>query len=388
MTDAAGAISRGDFDHRLDIARSDELGEMADALNRVSRELGERTTRLRRNSDQLETVLRGMADGVIAVDGRQRVLLVNDAAQKFLRLDALNLSGRPLLEAIRNNTLFEAARDALGGGEVEEVEFDIKSDPPRAFAASATRLPGDPCPGVVLVLRDVTRIKQLEGLRRDFVANVSHELKTPLTSIKAFAETLARGAINDPEHNLEFVRCIEEQADRLHQLIRDLLSLARIESGRSAFEITDLQVSSAVADCIARYGRVAEEKQVMLRSTGADASLRVRADAEALGQIIGNLVDNAVSHTPSGGSVTITWSERDGFVELEVIDTGIGIDVGEHERVFERFYRVDAARSRAMGGTGLGLSIVKHLAESFGGSVAVESELGKGATFFVRLPRA
>jgi signal transduction histidine kinase len=126
----------------------------------------------------------------------------------------------------------------------------------------------------------------------------------------------------------------------------------------------------------------------MLRSTGADASLRVRADAEALGQIIGNLVDNAVSHTPSGGSVTITWSERDGFVELEVIDTGIGIDVGEHERVFERFYRVDAARSRAMGGTGLGLSIVKHLAESFGGSVAVESELGKGATFFVRLPRA
>ncbi|MCA9100620.1 MAG: ATP-binding protein [Pirellulales bacterium] len=388
MTDAALAISAGDFDQPLDITGNDELGEMAEALNRVRRELGTSIGRLRQSSDRLETVLRGMAEGVIAVDAQQRILLVNEAARRFLRLDPTNLVGRPLIEAIRNNTLYEAAQAVLLSEVTKEVEFSLDAETARRVTAIATRLPGEPCPGVVLVLRDMTRLKQLENMRRDFVANVSHELKTPLATIKALAETLTHGAINDTEHNVTFVRRIEEQADRLHQLILDLLSLARIESGRSAFDVEDVPISSVVADCLAGRNPAAQEKNVVLRVSESDIAQRVRADAEALRQILDNLVSNAINYTPAGGSVTIAWRQQNGLVELSVTDTGIGIDPSNHQRVFERFYRVDAARSRELGGTGLGLAIVKHLAESFGGSVSVESQIGSGATFRVRLPRA
>jgi two-component system phosphate regulon sensor histidine kinase PhoR len=252
----------------------------------------------------------------------------------------------------------------------------------------ATRLPGAPCPGVVIVLHDVTELRRLENVRRDFAANVSHELKTPLAAIKAYAETLRLGAINDSQHNLDFVERIEDQANRLHQLILDLLQLARVETGKEAFEFAAVPVSDAVADCIAQHADAAASAGVSLAAESSTDDIKVWADFDGVQTILDNLVTNAIKYTREGGQVTLCWRRDGQFAEIDVADTGIGIAIQDQRRVFERFYRVDRARSRELGGTGLGLAIVKHLAQAFGGDVGLTSELDKGSTFRVRLPLA
>jgi two-component system phosphate regulon sensor histidine kinase PhoR len=216
---------------------------------------------------------------------------------------------------------------------------------------------------------------------------VGHELKTPLSSIKAYAETLKLGGINDKENNMMFVERIEEQAERLHQLILDLLQIARMESGQYVFEITSVSMAGMVAACIKQHADTAAAKKIDLVTAPSSEAAFVRADEEGVRTILNNLVDNAVKYTPNGGRVTVGWRVDLENVTLEVQDTGIGIAKQHHARVFERFYRVDKARSRELGGTGLGLSIVKHLAQSFGGSVGIDSQLREGSTFRVTLPR-
>ena len=240
----------------------------------------------------------------------------------------------------------------------------------------------------VCPLRDVTELRRLESLRRDFVANVSHELKTPLSSIKAYAETLCQGALEDPVNRLHFVQQIEEQAERLHQLILDVLSLARIESGRQAFEIKAVSLATVVQSCIDRHRDNAGAKQITLECEPRRDAVHVRADAEGVRQILDNLIDNAIKYTPERGRVTIRWHVEEPMGVVQVQDSGIGIAAKDEPRIFERFFRVDVARSRELGGTGLGLSIVKHLAQFFGGTVGFRSEPGAGSTFEVRLPLA
>jgi two-component system phosphate regulon sensor histidine kinase PhoR len=225
-------------------------------------------------------------------------------------------------------------------------------------------------------------------LRQDFVANVSHELKTPLSSIKAYAETLSAGAIEDKEHRLAFVKQIELQAERLHQLILDLLSLARIESGKQTFDIEPMSLAKVVQESLAYYRESAAAKDIVFDIEPDDATVQVRADEEGVYQILNNLVDNAIKYTPDQGRVTVRWLVEDSMAVVQVQDTGIGISPEDLPRVFERFFRVDKARSRELGGTGLGLSIVKHLTHSFGGTVGVESRPGVGSTFTVKLPLA
>jgi two-component system phosphate regulon sensor histidine kinase PhoR len=250
-------------------------------------------------------------------------------------------------------------------------------------------LPGDPCPGVVLVMHDTTELRRLESLRRDFVANVSHELKTPLTSIKAYTETLRNGALRDAETSDRFLARIEEQSERLHHLIMDMLMLARIESDQQAFEIVAVNVSDVVNVCLEDRRQAADAKKIRLTAESNLPPCSVRADREGLREMLDNLIDNAIKYTPDGGSVTARWQPGDdNTCRIEICDTGIGIKPEDQKRVFERFYRVDKARSRELGGTGLGLSIVKHLAQSFGGNVAVASEPGKGSTFSIALPLA
>jgi two-component system, OmpR family, phosphate regulon sensor histidine kinase PhoR len=255
-------------------------------------------------------------------------------------------------------------------------------------------LPGEPCPGVVLVMHDTTELRRLESLRRDFLANVSHELKTPLSSIKAYAETLRNGAMNDPDASQRFLARIEEQSDRLHHLILDMLMLARIESDQQAFEIVPVDVAQVANSCLENQRRAAESKRIQLELQPSSSPCSARADYEGLREILDNLIDNAIKYTPEAGKVSIAWSEERGAgslqpsVRIAVRDTGIGIKLDDQRRVFERFYRVDKARSRELGGTGLGLAIVKHLAQSFDGTVGVESEPGKGSTFWVELPMA
>ena len=231
-------------------------------------------------------------------------------------------------------------------------------------------------------------MRRLENLRHEFVANVSHELKTPLSSIKAYSETLLDGALDDKRNNERFVQQISEQAERLYQLILDLLSLARIESGSQTFEIETVSAGDVVDDCVARHEEAAAAKGISLTTEPPPAPFELQADEEGVHQMLSNLLSNAINYTPDGGRVTVRWRSEGEEGVIEVADTGIGIAEEDQARVFERFYRVDKARSRELGGTGLGLAIVKHLAHSFAGEVEVESRLGEGSTFRVRLPLA
>ena len=234
------------------------------------------------------------------------------------------------------------------------------------------------------MLHDVTDLRRLERMRRDFVSNVSHELKTPLTAIQAYADTLSDGAVDDPGHNRVFLGRIIEQSQRLETLIQDLLRLARIES-QQAVELTPISLADAVADCIRDLEPVAQAKQLPLE-VNSEAGVIVLAEAGDLRQLIENLLDNAIKYTPAGGRVNVLVRREDRWGILEVADTGIGIAREDQQRIFERFYRVDRARARSVGGTGLGLSIVKHVVQQFRGDIAVSSELGKGTRFIVRIP--
>ncbi len=391
LRQSAEKIGQGDYQHRAYVANNDELGQIANLLNQLSHDLAAQFTALREGNQQQATVLGGMIEGVFAIDHRERILFANAAAGRLFDFLPPRVEGRPLLEVVRHHALHEAVSATLSSQLPQRVEIEWDGDGTIALSVHVTPLPGEPCPGVVTVMHDVTELRRLETIRQDFLANVSHELKTPLSSIKAFTETLINGAIDDHENRGRFLQRIEEQADRLNNLIQDMLSLARIESAQQALQFTAVQVAGVAAACVEDYAPQALSKQIDLAIDPGDDAVAVKADAEGLRVILNNLIDNAIKYTPNGGQVRVTWRREGGageMVAVEVSDTGIGIPKSKLSRVFERFYRVDRARSREMGGTGLGLSIVKHLAQSFGGRVSVRSESQSGSTFSVHLQSA
>ena len=356
-----------------------QLETRIDELQRKGRQLQESTERL-------ETVLGSMVEGVVAVDEKQRVLFANRAARALLDMQTVNPVGRPIWEIFRHPRIDEVVSTVLGGGETPALEIDL----PRkhaVVAVMASRLPGKPSSGVVLVFHNVTELRRLENIRREFVSNVSHELKTPLTAIQAYTETLLDGALDEPEHRVRFVERIAEQANRLHALIQDLLRLARIESGENVFDVRAVALKPIVEACLEEHSAVAESKSQRLSAEPADDEISVMADEEGLHTILSNLIDNAVKYTQESGAIAVRWRAENGAAIIEVEDNGPGIPVEHQPRIFERFYRVDRARSRDVGGTGLGLSIVKHLVQVFGGGIEIRSQAGQGTTFSVRLPR-
>jgi two-component system phosphate regulon sensor histidine kinase PhoR len=370
------------------------MGRLARTFDATVPELQERISRLDRDVEQLRVVLGGMAEGVIAIDARRRLLFANKSADLLFGLSPQAV-GRLVPELIRSPRFQEAVDATLAGPETYRGEITLPSRDvlprsiPRVLAIHGSILPGSPPSGAVLVFHDVTELRRLERMRQDFVANVSHELKTPLASIKAYTETLIDGGLHDENVNVRFLNRIEEQADRLNQLILDLLSLARLESGHEVFQHGPLALSAVVETCIETHRGRAEAKELDLGLNlgPVDEATLVVADEEAVHQILDNLIDNAIKYTPSGGWVRVDCQIREQGVELAVADSGIGIPRDDLPRVFERFYRVDKARSREMGGTGLGLSIVKHLIQSIGGQITVDSRLGEGTRFTVLLPR-
>ena len=382
LTEAARAIRRGEYQQHVQVESQDELGELARAFNQTSKELAEKIHQLGESRQRLETVLQGMSDGVISVDVEERILFANAAAGEMFEFDASQAEGKTLLQVVRNRILREAYLKCLTDDSAAQVTMTTHGEKEREIHIMAHRLAKS---GIVMVTHDVTESRQFESLRQEFVANVSHELKTPLSSIKAYAETLRLGAIEDSKTSERFLSQIEEQADRLHLLIIDLLSLARIESGQETFDILPLSLKQAVEVSLKNHRAAANTGKIDLR-VDANDDLTVMADSEGLRQILDNLIDNAIKYTPAEGSVTVRWRQRDVYAEIEVEDTGIGIAGEFQPRLFERFYRVDRARSRELGSTGLGLSIVKHLTQSFYGSVEVESEPGAGSLFRVILP--
>jgi two-component system phosphate regulon sensor histidine kinase PhoR len=365
----------------------DEVGVLSGAFDQMQRDLAQRLAQIQDNHERLQTVLSSMAEGVLAVGSDDTILLANEAAGQLLDFATPQPQGRSLLEVTRARPVYDALVRALNSRTPVTKEFEAPGAIRRTLSLRATRLPGEPCAGVVMVLHDMTELRRLESLRRELVANVSHELKTPLAAIKGYAETLRLGAVNDPEHNLHFILRIEEQSDRLHQLILDILQIARVESGEQSFERVDVPVAEIVRECIEQFVEAAAAKQVELCAELPPDSVAVFADEEGVRTILSNLLDNAIKYTPAGGRVTVRGTAKPAAIAVEVADTGIGIPQKDLARIFERFYCVDKARSRELGGTGLGLSIVKHLAQAMDGNVSVASELGRGSTFRVDLPR-
>jgi two-component system, OmpR family, phosphate regulon sensor histidine kinase PhoR len=390
---AVRAIASGNLDAEVAEDRNDEFGRLATRFNEMAAAVKDRfhqqaarSLALEERQEFLEAVLATMIEAVVAVDGNQRILFANLASRKLLGMSHTELVGRPIWEVARSPILQETLQKVLTENAEQRIEFPLPRTK-RIVILAAGRLPGTPPPGAVLVLHDVTELRRLENLRRDFVSNVSHELKTPLTSIQAYADTLLEGGLDDASHNREFVQRICEAAERLHALIQNVLSLARIEAEEQVFELQPVSLRETANACIREHAAVAEAKSLRLIVEHAAADLHVLADEEGLRTILDNLLDNALNYTPAGGTVTLRYRDAGDAVQIEVADTGIGIPREHRDRIFERFYRVDRARSRELGGTGLGLSIVKHLALAYDGSVSVESRPEHGSTFTVRLPR-
>lgn len=390
---AANEIAAGQLQQVVRVDRRDELGTLAEAFNTMSHELSARmfelnqtSQELRESSRLLSTVFGSMVEGVIAVDNDENVLFANEAARSLLDFGNRDLIGRPVWECVRNETVRTVVRQAMTG-----LERSVECELPRngiVVEIEASPLAGDPCHGVVLVFHDVTELRRLEHIRRDFASNVSHELKTPLTIIQTAAETLLDGALEDTEHARRFLQRIDEQGQRLQELILDLLQLARIESGEQGFEVTSVPVRPVVESLIDELMSLAQSRKVSVEVETVCEDVCVAADNGAFRTIIENLLSNALKYTPEGGRVTILWKQDQTHASISVRDTGVGISREHQTRIFERFFRVDRARTRDMGGTGLGLSIVKHLANVFSAQVSVESEVGQGSIFSLRIPLA
>ncbi|MFO0851748.1 MAG: ATP-binding protein [Gemmataceae bacterium] len=391
LTDGARRVADGDFKHTLRVGGSREIVVLADSFNAMTARLAASFAQLGEGRDRLRTILSGMVEGVVAFDADQRVLFANDRAGQLLEFAPDQAVGRKLWEVTRQRAVQIAAEKTLAGAGPHREELDWMGPTVKSLAVYVSRLPGPGNPGAVIVLHDTTELRRLERLRQDFVANVSHELKTPLSNIKSSVEVLLDGAVEDPASRGMFLTQIDEQATRLHALVTDLLSLARLEGGGVGLECEPVSVDDAVHACLDRHRTRAEAKKLTLSGVALGPSppdLAAWASEEGVAQILDNLVDNAIKYTPTGGRVTVRWEAGPQQVAIEVSDTGIGIPERDLPRVFERFYRVDKARSREMGGTGLGLAIVKHTAQAMQGSVTVASVEGKGTTFRVTLPRS
>ena len=396
-------LAEGDFRPLPGERPHDELSELTDALNETAASMDRSIRSLSGERNRSSAILRSMVEGVAVVDAQERIVFSNRAFSEILNLDAAAIEGRPVIEVVRNSGLLGLIRRALKGEEglqtdiamgiVQQRTFAITATPVQALETSvagasiAPPVPEKPS-GAVVVLHDVTELRRLERVRQDFVANVSHEFKTPLTAIQGFAETLLAGAMEDSRSNRRFLEIIRDHAVRLAQLTNDLLKLARIEAGKLEVEFFPVQLMEVIERSAETTLLKASRKQIALEVDVPPDLPMVRADAGLLRDVLQNLVDNAIQYTPEGGRIRVSAAVGSREVVCCVTDTGIGIPLADQERIFERFYRVDAARSREAGGTGLGLSIAKHIVEAHGGRLWVQSEVGRGSKFFFSVPLA
>jgi len=389
MQAIAHQMSEGDFTVRAPIRSPDEIGALGRALNGLAARLREKVHDLGHEQAKATAILDGMIEGVIAVDGRDVILLLNERARSMFGLDATRGEGTPFLEVIRNTELHEAFREGRAAGEssVSNREVRLVSPVDRRVQVNAVplRLGGNEI-GVVMVLHDVTELRRLEQVRTEFVANVSHELRTPLTAIQGYLETLLTGALEEQENARRFLEIVFRHTERLGRLLNDLTDLSNIELGRVSLKLAPTRLDEAVDAVVAIMSAKAKSGKVTLSSQLPRELPPVLADRDRLVQILINLVDNAIKYTPEGGRVTVRVEEpAQGHIEIDVVDTGIGIPPADLPRITERFYRVDKARSRELGGTGLGLAIVKHLVFAHNGLLRIESEPGRGTTVRVWL---
>ena len=381
-TAAAESLAHGRFDARVS-AGSDELAPLASALNTAAVRIERTVSVLSQERTQLEALLNASSDATVAIDTGARIVYANDAARGLFALAGGATLGRPFMEAVRDHDLNELVVAAAQRGE-RSVRVIAYGQAQRWLQATAVPIEGAGDWAALSIFHDLTEVRRLDSMRRDFISNVSHELRTPLAGIRAAAETLQEGALDDRPAAEEFLGHIQREIDRMTQLVEELLELSRIESGAAPLHFEQIDLVALADDTVRRFARQAERAGLKLVSGSTPGPVLVSGDGERLDRALGNLVANAIKFTAAGGTVTVTAAQSDDGVSLTVTDTGVGIEADQQARVFERFYKAD--RGRGSGGIGLGLAIVKHIVLAHGGSVAVESRAGRGSTFTIRLP--
>jgi two-component system phosphate regulon sensor histidine kinase PhoR len=379
-------VAEGDFRPIPGDGSGDALEALGAALNQTAARMDRTIRTLTEERNLSSAILGSMVEGVAVVNGAERLVFANQSFADILGLDVPPRPGSALLEIVRQTEMIEAVRQVLDGEPRVEAEIVTGTLRQHFFAATVAAVRAGDTSGAVVVLHDITELRKLERVRRDFVANVSHEFKTPLTAIQGFAETLLGGAIDDPQNRERFLGIILEHARRLARLTDDLLKLSKMDADRLEVEIHSVSVAELIESCLETAQRRATEKDIQISVGPLDGLPDIAGDSRRLAEVLQNLLDNAIQYTLAGGQIFLSAKARDGDVIFTVADTGIGIPKADQPRIFERFYRVDAARSREAGGTGLGLSIAKHLVEVHGGRIWVDSEVGQGSKFHFSVP--
>jgi two-component system, OmpR family, phosphate regulon sensor histidine kinase PhoR len=379
-------VAEGDFRPLPGDGSGDALEKLGASLNQTAARLDRTIRTLTEERNLSSAILGSMVEGVAVVSGAERLVFANQSFAEILGLDLPPKSGSALVEIVRQTDLIEAVRKVLAGEQRVESEIVTGTLRQHFFAATVGAVRAGETYGAVVVLHDITELRRLERVRRDFVANVSHEFRTPLTAIQGFAETLLAGAMDDPQNRERFLEIIVEHSRRLARLTEDLLKLSKMDADRLELEIRRVSVSQLIESCIETTQHRAIEKEISISVQPVSGVPDIAGDRRRLAEVLQNLLDNALQYTLSRGEIVVSAEARDGEVVFTVADTGIGIPKADQSRIFERFYRVDAARSRELGGTGLGLSIAKHIVEVHAGRIWVDSEVGRGSQFHFTVP--
>jgi two-component system, OmpR family, phosphate regulon sensor histidine kinase PhoR len=379
-------VAEGDFRPLPGDGSGDALEALGSSLNQTAARMDRTIRTLTEERNLSSAILGSMVEGVAVVSGAERLVFANQSFADILELDVPTRSGSALVEVVRQTEMIEAVRRVLGGEPRVESEIVTGTLRQHFFAATVASVRAGDTSGAVVVLHDITELRKLERVRRDFVANVSHEFKTPLTAIQGFAETLLGGAIDDPQNRERFLGIILEHSRRLARLTDDLLKLSKMDADRLDVEIHKVSVLELIESCLETAQHRATEKDIQISVKPLEGLPDIAGDRRRLAEVLQNLVDNATQYTLAGGRIVLSAEARDAEVIFTVADTGIGIPKTDQSRIFERFYRVDAARSREAGGTGLGLAIAKHLVEVHGGRIWVDSEVGQGSEFHFSIP--
>ena len=385
----AERFARGELGYRLPQTGPEEIASLSKTMNRMAGELEERLATISAQREELETILSAMVEGVLVTDSGEKIVRLNQSAARMLAVEPRDAEGTTLEEAVRNPEIQRLVAETLSRRKPTEGEVVFFNGGERFLAAQAVSLParGNEPGGALVVLHDITRLKLLERVRQDFVANVTHELKTPITSIQGFAETL-KGEVG-PEETKRFLGIIAGETERLKAIIDDLLALSRIEKeeGKGEIQFQTVPVIEIIKSAQKACAPRAREKSILVELEG-DPGISAHLSPDLLEQAVVNLIDNAIKYSEIGSLIRLELSQERNEIRIRVRDSGIGIPADHLPRIFERFYRVDKSRSRKLGGTGLGLSIVKHIVQVHGGRVSVESTPGKGSTFIIHLPAA
>ena len=389
MSLLAQNVAKGDFSKRVLKSTNDELGDLANAFNYMTEQIKLKINEINLSKSRFEAIILSMFEGVMVVDIKGRILLMNRTLRDLLQIKEGFVNKKPL-EALRNIEIQEIVDNVLKLKQgVESCEISVLfPEEKKLLVHAAPVVREDETEGAVLVFHDITDLRRLEKVRQDFVANVSHELRTPIASIQGYAETLLNGALEDKKNAKDFLKIIYSESDRLAKLVEDLLYLSRIESGKFRINVQSCIISPIIKHIVSGLNKQAVNKSITIKTNISKKISPVLADEARIAQVLLNLIDNAIKYTHDGGNIVISVDEKDDCIQVDIVDTGIGIAKEHISRLFERFYRVDKARSRELEGTGLGLAIVKHIIQAHQGKVFVQSALGQGSVFSFTLPKA